>query len=273
VLTELAAGRGAFADVLKNAKQPMVIIGAGVAGRADGAAVMAAAARIALNAGQGKKLGSAVFNVLHTAASRVAGLDLGFVPSSGGFDTSKMARGAVDVLYLLGADEVTVQPGAFVVYQGTHGDRGAHRADVILPAAAYTEKAATYVNTEGRAQMTGKAASPPGVGKEDWSILRALSSLVGPALSYDTVNALRASMYMVAPQLARLGSLAPADVAGVEALANKGGTIAAAPLAATIADFYLTNPIARASTVLAELSAMKAQLAGEKAAPRRQAAE
>jgi NADH-quinone oxidoreductase subunit G len=273
VLTELMAGRGAFADVLKNAEQPMVIVGAGVATRADGTAVMAAAARIALNAGAGKNLGASVFNVLHTAAARVAGLDLGFVPAGGGFDTSNMARGAVDVLFLLGADEVTVHPGVFVVYQGTHGDRGAHRADVILPAAAYTEKAATYVNTEGRAQMTGKAASPPGIGKEDWSILRALSALVGPALSYDTVNALRASMYMVAPQLARLGSLAPADVAGVEALANKGGTIAAAPFTATVADFYLTNPIARASTVLAELSAMKAQLAGEKSAPRRQAAE
>ena len=270
VLTELAAGRGAFAEVLKAAKHPIVIVGAGVAARADGVSVMAAAARIALNAGRDKNLGSSTFNVLHTSAARVGGLDLGFVPADGGFDTSKMARGAVDVLFLLGADEINVQPGVFVVYQGTHGDRGAHRADVILPAAAYTEKSATYVNTEGRAQMTGKAASPPGVAKEDWTILRALSALVGPSLSYDTVNALRASMYKVAPQLARLGSLALADVAGVEALASKGGTIAATPLTAAISDFYLTNPIARASTVLAELSAMKAQVV---AAPRRQAAE
>jgi NADH-quinone oxidoreductase subunit G len=270
VLTELAAGRGAFADVLKTARHPIVIVGANVATRPDGAAVMAAAARIALNAGRDKNLGSAVFNVLHTAAARVGGLDLGFVPADGGFDTSKMTRGAVDVLFLLGADDVNVQPGVFVVYQGTHGDRGAHRADVILPGAAYTEKAATYVNTEGRSQMTGKAVSPPGVAKEDWSILRALSSLVGPSLSYDTVTALRASMYKATPQLARLDSLAPADVGGVEALASKGGAIAATPFTAAIADFYLTNPIARASTVLAELSAMKAQAV---AAPRRQAAE
>jgi NADH-quinone oxidoreductase subunit G len=248
-----------------------VIVGAGVAERPDGGAVMAAAAQIALNAGHGKSLGASVFNVLHSAAARVGGLDLGFVPAGGGFDTGQMASGAVDVLFLLGADEVAVQPGVFVIYQGTHGDRGAHRADVILPAAAYTEKAATYVNTEGRAQMTAKAASPPGQAKEDWSIIRALSGLVGPVLSYDTIKALRASMYTVAPQLARLGTRAAADEAGVAALASHGGSLTVLPFVPAITDFYLTNPIARASTVLAELSALKAQAVTTPG--RRQAAE
>jgi NADH dehydrogenase/NADH:ubiquinone oxidoreductase subunit G len=116
------------------------------------------------------------FGVLHTAAARVGALDLGFVPGEGGLDVAGMtAAGALDVLFLLGADEIEVPAGAFVVYQGSHGDKGAHRADVILPGAAYTEKSGTYVNTEGRVQMAARATFPPGDAKEDWAILRALS--------------------------------------------------------------------------------------------------
>ena len=168
------------------------------------------AARIAGLASDGKVAAGSGLNILHTAAARVAGLDIGFVPGEGGLDTagilSAAAGGQLDVLYLLGADEIdTGRLGStFVIYQGSHGDAGAHRADVILPGAAYTEKSATYVNTEGRAQMTEQAVFPPGEAKEDWKILRALSAEVGQTLPYDTVSALRAEMYKAAPALQRL---------------------------------------------------------------------
>ena len=123
------------------------------------------------------------FSVLQSAASRVGALDLGFVPGAGGVDAAQMAAGALDVLFLLGADEIDVSARPFVVYIGTHGDRGAHRADVILPGAAYPEKSAIYVNTEGRVQMANRAAFPPGEAREDWAILRALSDVLGQQAS------------------------------------------------------------------------------------------
>ena len=170
--------------------------------------------------------------------------------------------GALDVLFLLGADEIdtTVLGSTFVVYQGTLGDAGAHRADVVLPAAAYTEKSATYVNTEGRAQMTAKAATPPGVAKDDWSILRALSASCGQTLPYDDIATLRAAMYKAAPQLARLGTVAPASAATT--LAGLTGQVAQAPFVNPIRDYYLTNPIARASAVMADMSALKKNSTG-----------
>ena len=135
------------------------------------------------------------------------------------------ARSEIDVLYLLGADEIDMNRlgKAFVIYQGSHGDAGAHRADVILPGAAYTEKSATYVSTEGRVQMTSKAAFPPGEAKEDWAIVRALSAQAGQTLPYDSLPALRAAMYKVAPALAGLDVAAPAGIQGVEALAARAG--------------------------------------------------
>src|SRR5262249_26100391 len=147
-LGELAAGRGDFAAVLKDAKNPMVLLGAGALARPDGAAVAALAARAA-NALGAVQEGLNRFAGLHGAAARVGGLDIGFVRGEGGLAATAMAdAGALDVLFLLGADEIDVTPGAFTVYIGTHGDRGAHRADVILPGAAYTEKSGLYVNTE-----------------------------------------------------------------------------------------------------------------------------
>jgi len=262
-LAELAAGKHSFAARLNEAKHPAVIVGAGAAARADGAAVLAAAARIALAANSGKDAAWNPFNVLHTAASRVAALDLGFVPGEGGLDAAAMlaaaAKGDLDLVYLLGADEVdTAALGkAFVVYQGSHGDVGARRADVILPGSAYTEKSATFVNLEGRAQMAARAAFPPGDAKEDWAIVRALSALVGHKLPYDSLSAVRAAMYKKAPALARLDAVEPAGLAGVEALAARGGALGAEPFVASVRDFYLTNPIARASAVMAELSALK----------------
>jgi NADH-quinone oxidoreductase subunit G len=262
-LADVAEGKHSFAETLKAAHNPMIIVGAGAAARPDGAAVLGLAARIASAAAEGKEAGWSAFNVLHTAASRVAGLDLGFVPQAGGLDAPGMlaaaAKGKLDVLYLLGADEIDLPEAGntFVIYQGSHGDRGAHRADVILPGAAYTEKSATFVNTEGRAQVTERAVFPPGDAKEDWAIVRALSAEAGQTLPYDTLTVLRAAMYKSAPQLARLGTVAPAPADGVAALAKTTGSIGSEPFASPVRDFYLTNPIARASAVMAEMSALK----------------
>jgi NADH-quinone oxidoreductase subunit G len=173
-------------------------------------------------------------------------------------------KGALEVLYLLGADEIdTLRLGkSFVIYQGTHGDVGAHRADVILPGATYTEKSATYVNTEGRVQMTVRAVFPPGEAKEDWAIIRALSAAVGKTLPFDTLSAVRGEMYKSAPHLAALDDIAPAGSAGIERLAIETASApGSAAFAAPVHDFYLTNPIARASRVMAEMSAFRAGLA------------
>jgi NADH-quinone oxidoreductase subunit G len=276
-LGELADGKHSFAQVLKGAQRPLVIVGSGVVARADGAALLGLAARIALGAIDGKDVsGWNPFNVLHTAASRVAGLDLGFVPEKGGLDVAGQlaaaAKGKLDVLYLLGADEIEPPPlgKSFVVYQGHHGDRGAHRADVILPGAAYTEKSVTYVNTEGRAQKTERCVFPPGEAKEDWAILRALSAKVGKTLPYDNLAALRAAMYKATPSLARLNAVQASPRDGVETLAKVTSSVGGEAFASPIRDFYLTNPIARASAVMAEMSALKK---AAQASPRLKAAE
>jgi NADH-quinone oxidoreductase subunit G len=196
--------------------------------------------------------------VLHTAAARVGGLDLGFVPGPGGRDVAGIlegaATGAIDFVYLLGADEIdTSKLGkAFVVYQGHHGDRGAHRADVILPGAAYTEKHAIYVNTEGRPQHTHRAVFPPGDAREDWRILRALSEVLGKKLPYDTVEAVRAGMAEANPVFAKMDRIVPATWGAF----GTAGQISDAPLASPIANFYQTDPISRASPTMAKCTAL-----------------
>jgi NADH-quinone oxidoreductase subunit G len=236
--------------------RPMFIVGAGAFARADGAAVLASLAKAAIAAGVIKD-GWNGFNVLHKAASRVGGLDLGLVPGEGGLDAAAMARAnALDVLINLGADEIDVEPGAFVVYIGTHGDRGAHRADVILPGAAYTEKSGVYVNTEGRPQFAERAIFPPGDAREDWSILRALSDALGARLPFDSLTQLRATLAAAYPHLVRFDAVAPADAGVFAELAALAGTIDKAPFVPAIGDFYLTNPIARASRVMADCSAL-----------------
>jgi NADH-quinone oxidoreductase subunit G len=260
-LADIANGKHPFADVLKAATKPMVIVGEGAFARPDGLAVVSLAARILLAASAGKDASWNGFNVLHTAAGRVAGLDLGFVPGKGGKDVSGILGPDTEFLYLLGADECDLSrlsPSAFVVYQGTHGDKGADRADVILPGAAYTEKNATYVNTEGRVQQTAKAVFPPGDAKEDWTILRALSQRAGATLPYDNLKELRAAMYRATPQLAALDTVETRVVSGLETLAKLSGQASSEPFAPAIADFYLTNAIARASAVMAGMSALKA---------------
>jgi NADH-quinone oxidoreductase subunit G len=198
--------------------------------------------------------------VLHTAAARVAGLDVGFTPGKGGKDIGGILGGEMDVVYLLGADECDLAKlgKAFVVYQGSHGDHGASRADVILPGAAYTEKSATYVNTEGRAQQTLKAAFPPGEAKEDWTILRALSQKAGATLPYDSLSELRAAMYKATPQLAALDAVETRAMSGLGTLASLSAAASAEPFGAAVADFYLTNAVARSSAVMAGMSALKA---------------
>jgi NADH-quinone oxidoreductase subunit G len=253
-LAELAAGKNAFADVLKNAKHPIVLIGAGVAARTDGAAVLAATAKLASDFGVIKD-GWNGFAVLQTAASTVGALDIGFAPTSGSLSLAQMtSAGSLDVLFSLGADDVKVADGTFAVYIGTHGDRGAHRADVILPGAAYTEKSGIFVNTEGRVQMAERAAFPPGDAREDWAIIRALSDVLGHKLPYDSLAALRQAIFKTAPHLMRIDQIEAGDAGAIKTLAGKGGTVDKAPFKASVEDFYLTNPIARASAIMAECS-------------------
>ena len=247
----------AFADHPPAAKaKPMFILGAGALARPDGEAVLSLAAKAALSLGVVKD-GWNGFNVLHSAASRVGGLDLGLVPGDEGLDAPSMVKvDAVDVLVNLGADEIEIEPGAFVVYIGTHGDRGAHRADVILPGAAYAEKTGIYVNTEGRPQFAERAVFPPGDAREDWSILRALSDPIGARLPFDSLTQLRSALAFAYPSLVRFDAVAPADAGVFSQLAALGGAIDKSPFVPAVADFYLTNPIARASRVMAECSAL-----------------
>ncbi|MGF1611571.1 MAG: molybdopterin-dependent oxidoreductase, partial [Kiloniellales bacterium] len=193
------------------------------------------------------------FNVLQMAAARVAGLDLGFVPGAGGRDLegilSGTAEGSISAVYLLGADEIDMSRlgRAFVIYQGHHGDAGAHRADVILPGAAYTEKNGTYVNTEGRVQLGRLAGAPPGDAREDWTIIRALSGHLGCALPYDNLGELRQKLIEANPLFAAVGQIQPADWKpfGTE------GTIDAAPFVQPVDNYYMTDPISRASETMA----------------------
>jgi NADH-quinone oxidoreductase subunit G len=253
-LSALAAGKHSFADVLKNAKNPIVLVGAGAAARHDGPAVLALAAKLALDFGAVKD-GWNGFGVLQDTASRVGALDIGFAAGAGGLNAAQMTTfGTLDVLFLLGADEIKAPDGTFVVYIGTHGDCGAHRADVILPGAAYTEKSGIYVNTEGRVQMANRASFPPGEAREDWAIIRALSDVLAKKLPYDNLGALRQALFRAAPHLMRVDQIEAGKAADIKTLAGKGGSLEKPPFKTSAEDFYLTNPIARASAVMAECS-------------------
>ncbi|GJD81860.1 NADH-quinone oxidoreductase [Methylobacterium gregans] len=252
-LAALARGEHSFLEALKAANHPLIIVGEAAANQPG---VLAAAAQLARDVGAVTPDWNG-FGVLHNAAARVGALDLGFVPGEGGLDFAGMVGGGVDVLFNLGADECEVAPGAFVIYQGTHGDRGATRADVILPGAAYTEKNATYVNTEGRVQQANRAGFPPGDAREDWAILRAVSDVLGHKLPYDSLNALRRALYAEHPHFAAVGSVAGSDLAAaLDRLAGLGGEGARGAFQSPVRDFYFTNPITRASRVLAECSSL-----------------
>ena len=248
-LLDVSDGSHKFAKVLNESEIPMIIVGSSVLTREDGAAVLSTARKIAESTGMISD-GWNGFNVLHTAASRVGGLDLGFTPDEGGADIKEIISGGMDVVYLLGADEIdmTALDNTFVIYQGHHGDAGAHRADVILPGAAYTEKNATYVNLEGRVQRTQLASFPVGEAKEDWAILRALSAELGQTLAFDSLAELRERMTTATPCLGNVDEIAAAEWGefGVE------GVMSNDAFTNPIDNFFMTDPISRASATMAE---------------------
>ncbi len=217
----------------------LVVIGMGALREADGEAVLSQAMSLADKT-------KSKFLVLHTAAGRVGAMDVGAV-TEGGLEA---ALDGAEVIYNLGADEVDVAPGAFVIYQGSHGDRGAHRADIILPSAAYTEENGLFVNTEGRPQLALRASFPPGQAKENWAILRALSAELDATLPYDSMAQLRQAMVAAHPHLGDTDEVAENEWQPIPV--KKPGK---ADFRNAITDFYLTNPIARASSLMAELSA------------------
>ncbi|HLI14080.1 MAG TPA: NADH-quinone oxidoreductase subunit NuoG [Alphaproteobacteria bacterium] len=265
ILVDLAEGGHAFAEVMRNAKKPMLILGTGAVARPDGAAILAAAHRIADSCGLIKE-GWNGFNLLHTAAGRVGGLELGFVPGQGGRDLQRILDGAekdeISAIYLLGADEIDMSRlgRSFVIYQGHHGDAGAHRADVILPGAAYTEKTATYVNTEGRAQRARLATFPPGDAREDWAIIRALSAVLGRRLPYDNLAEAQARLAQLHPTFANIGMVMPATWQAF----GQAGPLDRTPFMTPIKNYYMTDPISRASETMAKCSAELLENAGKK---------
>ncbi|MBO6520740.1 MAG: NADH-quinone oxidoreductase subunit G [Rhodospirillales bacterium] len=244
-----------FGKVLQAANRPMIIVGQGALAREDGAAVQALTREIAEKYGMvDKASGWNGYNILHTAAARVGGLDLGFVPGEGGLATedivSACGKGDVQVLYLLGADEIDMNAlgSAFVIYQGHHGDAGAHRADVILPGAAYTEKNATWVNTEGRVQLGRLAAFPPGDAREDWTIIRALSDVLGKSIEVGDLRAVRSKLVDANANFLGIDSITSATWGEF----GTPGNVSAAPFTSPISNFYMTDPISRASETMAK---------------------
>ena len=219
-------------------KNSLIIIGQGALLDADGEAVLAAAQNFAKNT-------NSKLLILHTAAARVGGMDIGF-NTKGGINA---ALKDAEVVFNLGADELRISDTPFVVYQGSHGDRGAHRANVILPSAAYTEESGIFVNTEGRVQMAERAGFPPGQAKENWAILRALSAVLNVKLPFDSLNSLRAELYKEFPEMNNFDQV---RVNSGKDLKQKA--LGKATFKYAISDHYLTNPRARASEVMAELS-------------------
>jgi NADH-quinone oxidoreductase subunit G len=254
-LSALASGEHPWAATLREASHPMLVLGQGALRRHDGARVLATAGRIAERCGLCREEWNG-FNVLHHAAARVGGLDLGFVPGPGGRDVDGILAGCrsseVELLYFLGADEIDTNDlgGAFVIYQGHHGDRGAACADVILPGAAYTEKDGSYVTTEGRVQLARRAVFPPGEAREDWRILRALSGAIGRPLPFDTLAELRRRMWQAHPILAETDRATPAPWGAF----GEPGPVDPTPFAYPISDYYRTDPISRASHTMARCS-------------------
>jgi len=256
ILSEIANGKHPLHAAIQQAKKPVIILGMGALTRPDGESILQTAKFLASKTPiiQANWNG---FNILHTAAARVGGLDIGFVPScEHHLDTAAILNdtlsGVIDVIYLLGVDEIDAKyyGKSFVIYQGSHGDVGAERADVILPGSAYTEKDATYVNMEGRPQRTGKAVAAPGEAKEDWKIIRALAEKLNIELPYNNLAQLREYIAKIAPQLANIDELTPASWLPVNSLEDF--PIAQAGFEEKITNFYMTDPISRISPTMAE---------------------
>ncbi len=267
-LQDIAKNGHAFGDVLRGASCPMVIVGPQALSHEQADAITHMARQLSTGVATDKDWNG--FNVLHGSAALTGGLDIGFVPGDGARDISgileKTASGEIETLYLLGADEFELSGtgNAFVIYQGSHGDRGARLADIVLPSAAYTEKSGTYVNVEGRVQIAQRAVFPPGDAREDWAIIRALSDPLGVKLPFDSLAELRAAMYRSHPHLAAIDEIAPASFAQAIVDTDKAALGLAQmrnapPFSSVSEDYYLTNPIARASSVMAELSAINGE--------------
>jgi NADH-quinone oxidoreductase subunit G len=255
-LGELLDGTNKFAAKLRKAKKPMIIVGQGALARADGRGILASIAGLAEAVGAVKADWNGLA-VLHTAAARVGGLDLGFVPGEKGVDAATQVA-TMDVLFLLGADELSLAKKStnLLVYIGSHGDNGAQAADVILPGSTYTEKSGIWVNTEGRVQMGMRANFAPGEAKEDWAIIRALSDVLGKKLPFDSIQQLRARLYAQFPHFAEVDDIKAGSFDEIIGLAKKPRKMGKSGFASPVKDFYLTNPIARASAVMAECSAL-----------------
>jgi len=254
-LKAILDAKSKFGKILKKANRPMIIVGQGALSREDGAAIQAITREIAETYGMvDKSSGWNGYNVLHTAASRVGGLDLKFVPGEGGLATNDIiaaaGRGDIDVVYLLGADEIDMNAlgNAFVIYQGHHGDAGAHRADVVLPGAAYTEKNATWVNTEGRVQLARLAAFPPGDAREDWTIIRALSDVLGQTIACNDLRGVRGMMIETSASFMNIDAVASATWSDF----GTPGEVSDTPFQSPISNFYMTDPISRASETMAK---------------------
>ena len=249
-----AGDRAKFFGKLKRAKKPMIIVGQGALARGDGRGVLASIASLAYAVGAIKD-GWNGLGILHAAAARVGGLDVGFVPGPNGVDAATQVV-TMDVLFLLGADEIdlTKKGANLTVYIGSHGDHGASNADVILPGAAYTEKSSIFVNTEGRVQVAQRATFAPGDAREDWAIIRALSETLGKRLAFDSLAQLRARLFAAHPHLADTDEILAGNADEIAAVAKKARKMNKSGFASPVKDFYLTNPIARASAVMAECS-------------------
>ena len=262
LLASLADGSHELSEKLSKAERPMIILGQAALARADGAAIHAMARSAAQKFGMVKE-GWNGFNVLHTAAGRVGALEAGFVPQAGGKDLhgilSGIEEGEIRLVYLLNADELDMRylGDAFVIYQGHHGDAGAHRADVVLPGAAFTEQDAIFVNTEGRAQYAFAAANPPGDAKADWKILRALSDHLGRALAYDTLEQLREKIHARGGAFAQMGERLPATPSA----SGERGDISGEAFYYPVLNYYMTDPISRNSKTMAECSRVREEQA------------
>ncbi|WP_455481318.1 NADH-quinone oxidoreductase subunit NuoG [Bartonella sp. B12(2025)] len=251
-LSMLIHGKDAFFNVLKEAEKPLILIGEGAVSGQKGLSVLRNLAKLANSVGALSEKWNG-FGILHSAASTVGGLDIGFISKFGAENIVNVC----EVLFLLGADEVELaSKKAFTVYIGSHGDNGAHAADVILPASAYTEKSGIYVNTEGRVQMTNRAGFAPGEAKEDWAILRALSDVLGRKLPFNSLSQLRQSLFNDYPHLCSIDNIAPSCIDDLKALGSQVVSLETQTFTSMIKDFYLTNPIARASAVMAECSSL-----------------
>ena len=264
---KFATARSGFAKIFKAAKNPVVIVGSAALHGEAGQALLAAIGQFIAGTNVIRDDFNG-FNILHAAASRVAGLDIGLVPAEGGLATEAILnaaqQGAIETVYLLSADEIDTSKleKSFVIYQGHHGDKGAHIADVILPGTAYTEKSGLYVNMEGRVQMANRAVSPKGDAKEDWAILRAISAKVDRVLPYDSQDELRQKLFEDHPSFMSLDT-APERVEFNANALGRAGKLSTDTLKNPIEDFYMTNPIARASDVMAECSAIAEAHAGK----------